>query len=413
MKIKKPVSPDREEVRGQLRRICCSKNFKSSPRLTGLLEFLVEEVLSGNGDSLGEYRVGIEALGLPQDFDPGAKSLVRSHAGRLRKALAAYYSGAGRDDLILISMPDVGYCVAFSRLGVGPRRSASPAKLPLLMLAEFRGIGLKAGLRDLPATVAEELSIRLARAAHLRVSRAGSGIAGLDPDFLLEGSIEHRGGKVLIRSRLMEGTTGLQIWARRHEFPDADWDLGTMEEKIIDAIAVETTSDYGCIDRHLLRQGAKAKTQAASLQAAILKFKAFETDYSEKSFRAAFHCGISPPSTPGLRSSFHSGSQHRRVFQSGFLPPAPRVTRKNFSTSDFQCVGFSSPPRAISFHCSHGTPLPCRHPSPQPHPTRAPAECRGYNAASAGNTIRNSAPPRGERPISSWPLWFSMVVWTI
>jgi TolB-like protein len=287
MKIKKPVSPDREEVRGQLRRICCSKNFKSSPRLTGLLEFLVEEVLSGNGDSLGEYRVGIEALGLPQDFDPGAKSLVRSHAGRLRKALAAYYSGAGRDDLILISMPDVGYCVAFSRLGVGPRRSASPAKLPLLMLAEFRGIGLKADLHDLPATVAEELSIRLARAAHLRVSRAGSGIAGLDPDFLLEGSIEHRGGKVLIRSRLMEGTTGLQIWARRHEFPAADWDLGTMEEKIIDAIAVETTSDFGRIERHLLRQGAKAKTQAASLQAAMLKFKAFETDYSEKSFRAA------------------------------------------------------------------------------------------------------------------------------
>ena len=73
------------------------------------------------------------------------------------------------------------------------------------------------------------------------------------------------------------------------------------------------------------------------------------------------------------------------------------------------------PGAAASFRCSHDTRLPSHFRGaaatiPKNH---APTEWRGYNAASAGNTIRNSAPPRGEWPISSWPLWFSMVVSTI
>jgi adenylate cyclase len=283
MKTKKPVSPDREEVRGQLRRICCSKSFKSSPRLTGLLEFLVEEVLSGNGESLGEYRVGTEALGLSQDFDPGAKSLVRSHAGRLRKALAAYYSSEGRDDRMLISMPDVGYRVAFSRLGAAQRRRASPAKLPTLLIADFRGIGLRESQSDLPATVTEDLARCLCRAVHLRIARGGGNGNTVQPDFLLEGSLELRGARMLIRSRLLEANTGLQIWGRRHEFPAAKWNPAAFEQEIVEAIAVEIGSDFGRIDRHLLGKNSSSKPKAPSLETALLKVKAFVTDFTEKS----------------------------------------------------------------------------------------------------------------------------------
>lgn len=260
---------------------------KTSPRLSGLLEFLVGEVLAGKGDSLGEYRVGTEALGLAQDFDPGAKSLVRSHAGRLRKALAAYYAGEGRNDEILIALPPVGYRVVFSKPGPAKNRRRSIAKLPMIFVAEFRGIGLKGAMRDLPATVAEELSLRLSRAAHLRVARTGAGGTALDPDFLLEGSIEHRGSNLLIRSRLMEGATGLQIWGKRHEFPANRWNPASLEEEIVEAIAVETGSDFGRIDRHLLRKNSASKREAPSLQSALLKVKAFVTDCSEKSHKAA------------------------------------------------------------------------------------------------------------------------------
>lgn len=287
MKTATPADHLHEKIRAQLRRILDAKNFKNSPRLSGLLGFLVGEVLAGKGDSLGEYRVGIEALGLSQDFDPGAKSLVRSHVARLRKALAAYYAGAGRNDDILIALPPVGYRVVFSKSGPAKNRRRSVAKLPVLFVSEFRGIGLKGAMRDLIATVAEELSLRLSRAAHLRVARTGAAGTALDPDFLLEGSIEHRGSKLLIRSRLMEGASGLQIWGKRHEFPATRWNPATLEEEIVEAIAVETGSDFGRIDRHLLRKSSASKREAPSLQSALLKVKAFVTDCTEKSHKVA------------------------------------------------------------------------------------------------------------------------------
>ena len=281
------TAPADDAVNAQVSRIAASPRFKSSPRLIRLLEFLVGEVLAGRGDSLGEYRVGTEGFGLPENFDPAQTTLVRSHAARLRKALASYYEGEGRNDDIVIALPSSGYRPAFLR---SPRKGAArsaASKFPVLSVAEFRGIGLEDSRRDLPATMAEELALRLSRAAHLRIAPRSGGANVLPPDFLLEGSIEQRGKLILVRSRLLEGTAGVQIWAKRHEFPLERWNPSVFEEEIVEAIAVETGSDYGRIDRHLLRQSSKAKREASSLRAAMTKFKAYERDYSEKSFKAA------------------------------------------------------------------------------------------------------------------------------
>ena len=281
------TAPAHDAVSVQVSRIAASPHFKSSPRLVRLLEFLAGEVLAGRGDSLGEYRVGTEGFGLPENFDPGQTTLVRSHAARLRKALAGYYEGEGRNDDIVISLPPSGYRLVFLRPSRPTLSRTAASKLPLLSISEFRGIGLDKAWKDLPATVAEELALRFSRAAHLRVVPRGRGASVLPPDFLLEGSIEQRGGLILVRSRLLEGKAGVQVWAKRHEFPVSRWNPAVFEEEIVEAIAVETGADYGRIDRHLLRQNTRAKSEAVSLRAAMLKVKAYESDYSEKSFKAA------------------------------------------------------------------------------------------------------------------------------
>ena len=281
------TAPAHDAVSVQVSRIAASPHFKSSPRLVRLLEFLAGEVLAGRGDSLGEYRVGTEGFELPENFDPGQTTLVRSHAARLRKALAGYYEGEGRNDDIVISLPPSGYRLVFLCPSRPTLSRTVASKLPLLSISEFRGIGLDHAWKDFPATVAEELALRFSRAAHLRVIPHGRGASVLPPDFLLEGSIEQRGGVILVRSRLLEGTAGVQIWAKRHEFPVSRWNPAVFEEEIVEAIAVETGADYGRIDRHLLQQNTRAKSEAASLRAAMLKFKAYESDYSEKSFKAA------------------------------------------------------------------------------------------------------------------------------
>jgi tetratricopeptide (TPR) repeat protein len=287
MKTTTAAIPDQDEIRDQLHRILDSSGFKSSARLVCLLKFLVNEVLAGNGESLSEYRVGTEALSLAQNFDPSTKSLVRSHAARLRKALASYYNCEGKNDDILISMPATGYHVVFLRLGSTIIQRKPAARLPLLTIAEFHGIGLKGALSTLPSSVTEEMLLRFARAAHLRVARHSKDTATSPPDFQLEGSIEQRGSLILIRSRLLEGSSGVQIWGRRHEFHATKWNPTAFEEQIVEAISVEVGADFGSIDRHLLRKTSKSKREGPSLQSALLKLKACELGCSEKSFNAA------------------------------------------------------------------------------------------------------------------------------
>lgn len=282
-------APGKREVRTALRRVLESVPFRSSPRLQRLLTFLVGEVLAGRGDSLVQYRVATEGLELGDKFDPEKSTLVRSHAARLRKALAAYYEGEGAADELVISMPDSGYRVGFVRAGAAaaPAAAVSSDEMPLLVVSRFRGIGLKGRWSDLPASFAEELSLRLGRATHLRVALGETAARRPDVEFVLEGSIEQRGGKLLVRCRLLDAPSGVQIWSRRHEFPVERWNPAAFEEEIVGAIAVETGSDFGRIDRYLQRRPVAETDDAASYREALRKLKAYERDYSEASFLEA------------------------------------------------------------------------------------------------------------------------------
>lgn len=281
--------PGKREVRVALRRALDSAPLCTSPRLQRLLTFLVEEVLAGRGESLVQYRVATEGLELGDKFDPENSTLVRSHAGRLRKALAAYYEGEGSAEETVIVMPPSGYRVAFFRRGPSSERGISrlAGNLPLLVVSRFRAIGLQDRWENLPLSFTEELSCRLGCAAHLRVAQGERAACRPDADFVLEGSIEQRGSKILVRSRLLEALGGVQIWSRRYDFAADRWDPSVFEEEIIDAIAIEVGSDFGKIDRHLLRQIPANAGAQDLLSFALLKAKAYESSFSESAYEEA------------------------------------------------------------------------------------------------------------------------------
>ena len=282
-------APGKREVLAALQRALAATSFRSSPRLQRLLTFLVEEVLAGRGESLVQYRVATEGLELGDKFDPENSTLVRSHAGRLRKALAAYYEGEGINEEVVITMPSSGYRVGFVRTGSAsaPATGKTSSNSPLLVVARFQGIGLKSRLAHLPASFADELSLRLGRATHLRVAQGERAARRPDADFVLEGSIEQRGDKLLVRSRLLDAPGGVQIWSRRHECPADRWDPVAFEEEIVEAIAVEVGSDFGKIDRHLLRQTSPSAEAEESLASALLKLKAFESSMTAVAYDEA------------------------------------------------------------------------------------------------------------------------------
>ena len=60
------------------------------------------------------YTIGISVFGKDVDFDPEHDSLVRIHAGRLRRSIKLYYLEEGKHDPIIIEIPKGTYQPKFS-----------------------------------------------------------------------------------------------------------------------------------------------------------------------------------------------------------------------------------------------------------------------------------------------------------
>jgi serine/threonine-protein kinase len=111
----KEVNSLEEPVRRQLSLILKSRSFRQVDRLQRFLAFIVEETLSGRGDVLKEYPIGVDVFGKDSSFDPRMDPIVRVQARRLRIRLATYYRDEGHGDGIVIELPKGGYTPIFRR----------------------------------------------------------------------------------------------------------------------------------------------------------------------------------------------------------------------------------------------------------------------------------------------------------
>src|SRR5688572_22568842 len=103
----------REDIRTQVKRVLSSTQLSNSNILSGLLHFIVNEALAGRGNDLKEYNIGVKALKKEENFNPQLDSIVRIHAGRLRRALKEYYYEDGLQDPITIQVPKGSYVPTF------------------------------------------------------------------------------------------------------------------------------------------------------------------------------------------------------------------------------------------------------------------------------------------------------------
>jgi adenylate cyclase len=102
-------SPSEASIRDQLERILASADFCRSDRLSGFLQFIVDERLEGRGDRLKAYTIALAVFDRPSSFDPQSDPLVRIEATRLRRALERYYLTDGKLDPLVISVPKGAY----------------------------------------------------------------------------------------------------------------------------------------------------------------------------------------------------------------------------------------------------------------------------------------------------------------
>jgi hypothetical protein len=105
-----------ELILGELKRVLESVEVRSSHRCQEFLQFVVEETLRGRADTLKERTIGIEVFGRVAAYNTDDDATVRTKATEVRKRLALYYAGSGKNDEIRINLPVGNYIPIFTQV---------------------------------------------------------------------------------------------------------------------------------------------------------------------------------------------------------------------------------------------------------------------------------------------------------
>ena len=285
----------REEIRDQVKRVLSSAQLSNSNILSGLLHFIVNETLAGRAKELKEYNIGIQALKREENFNPQLDSIVRIHAGRLRRALNEYYHEDGAKDPITIHVPKGTYVPTFELRSVPvpttlTGKNGTEAEVAICANKElpkkrtrlqpklyffckdkcsigvlpFKKIGSGDELKYFSQGIGEYLSTELTLFENFKVLSYYSGNhipkqmsdirsigAALEADYLITGSVQgfdDSSLRVYVHLNTIE--TGDQLWARTYEQEDSKQHYDHFLEEVVENILAALTGMDGVIARY-------------------------------------------------------------------------------------------------------------------------------------------------------------------
>jgi TolB-like protein len=290
----------KKEIIGQLERILASPQISGSGVLSDFLSFVVHEAIDGRGDDLKEYTIGINALRRDVGFNPQIDSIVRIHAGRLRRAVKEYYYEFGSSDPILITIPKGSYQPSFERRSAEPTRvfveveekeannhkqkehreskehavvvqnghgteaDVQPHRATVVVLP-FRCLGVDETLSNFCKGTSEYLSTALTSFSDFRVIsyHHGSYIASqltdirqlggtLNARYIITGSTQLLKPMVRVCVQLNDSYTGDQLWAQNIDRQYPEESLVGLQEEVIDKTLAGISGVNGAISRNEL-----------------------------------------------------------------------------------------------------------------------------------------------------------------
>jgi TolB-like protein len=288
----------RKEIVSQLDRILSSPQISGSAVLSDFLKFVVHEAMDGRGDDLKEYTIGVNALRRDVDFNPQVDSIVRIHAGRLRRAVKEYYYELGVNDPILISIPKGSYQPAFERKtadsfrfqveqnghkvkGQKIKESDSSDILSsngtsngvqhdvlhkvTVAVLPFKPIGLDETLDHFCNGLGEYVSTELTAFSDFRVISYHQGNfvssqltdihqlgAALHARYIVTGSVQLLRPVVRLWVQLSDTEIGDQLWAHTFETPYSPDSIFKFQEEVVNKTLAGITGVNGAISRNEL-----------------------------------------------------------------------------------------------------------------------------------------------------------------
>lgn len=125
------------EKREALERVLSSSAFHRTDQLKSLLRYVCEREIAGEGGSLDECTVAVEALGRSPDYSPFEDGTVRNRVHNLRRRLENYYTAEDPADPVQIVLPKGSYRPVFERREVPVQLSAPAVAEPSRRQPEF------------------------------------------------------------------------------------------------------------------------------------------------------------------------------------------------------------------------------------------------------------------------------------
>ena len=241
-----PVPADNDVVT-QIQRIQASRLFSRSERLCRFLHFAANHALSGNGQRLKEYLVGVEVFDRGPAYDPRIDPIVRVEARRLRAKLKAYYASTGRDDQLRIEFPKGTYSPVF-RFRTSPRVKLKPAADAAIAVLPFESLTNSTAHESFGCGLTEELIHQLAQIPGLQVVVYHGGSQGERHHeslwcrsdvtrWNLRGSIRDGHGMLRVIVQLIETSSGAYIWSETYDRPMGD--ILSVQEGIARAVVAK------------------------------------------------------------------------------------------------------------------------------------------------------------------------------
>lgn len=293
------------EISEQLARILSAPTFKGAPVLSSFLKFVVDETVGGREQEIKEYTIAIHVLSRKTDFNPQLDAIVRTHAGRLRRALKEYYYNAGKNDALLIEIPKGSYIPGFqSRHSVELSEEGKKARghdnKTVVAVFPFRNISNDSSRDFFADGLCEQLSTELTRFQDLAIISYYSSryvadktkdvkeaAALLGADYLLTGSIQNDSKHLRISVQLILGDSGKQVWAKSFEKNNTASDLYEIQNEIVKNILTAIGGYYGAIFQDILNTARGSHAHKIETYDAIFCYYQYQRFFTKASFQQA------------------------------------------------------------------------------------------------------------------------------
>jgi adenylate cyclase len=299
-------TPPPDAVKLQLERILQSAEFRGSDKQRKFLSFIVDETLEDRASQLKGYTIALAVYGRKEGFDPQVDPIVRVEAGRLRRALEHYYLTAGKNDPVRINIPKGSYVPTFQikpsgakTLTSGEEDRALPTEPSVAVMPLVNLTGEKEQDYFVDG-LTEELTTELARYQDFQVIASQSTMRFKDQKtdpkevgrdlgvrFLLEGSARKDSKTVKATIRLLDTSTGVQVWAENYKRALTAADLIAMQEEIAHRVVGTVADQYGLISRRLSKESRKKPPVDLMAYDGILRFYHYETVLTPEAFQEA------------------------------------------------------------------------------------------------------------------------------